>query len=126
VLDRNREGPVHVAIDLRRTVIAPPGVIVHRMSSLGDRVRWNASPPTVRPEHAALDVAGEQPDIAAMFRVFADAVQSRRTTAVRLREAVDSRPRVARRRLVIDLLSDLADGACSVQERPDLVDRGAP
>jgi hypothetical protein len=117
VLERGRDGVVHVAVDMRRSIDAPKGVVVHRMSRFEDRVRWNASPPVVRFEHAAIDVALKQPDVAALFRVLADALQSRRTTVARLEDAVASRPRLRSRALLEDLLGDLATGACSVLER---------
>ena len=38
------------------------GVVVHRTAGLDGRVRWNSSPPRVRIEHAAIDVAAGEPD----------------------------------------------------------------
>jgi hypothetical protein len=111
------DGPVHVAIDMRRTVTPPTGVVVHRMAGFHDRVRWSASPPAVRLEHAAIEVARQQQDVAAMFRVMADAVQCRRTTVEKLRAALRSRSRVPNRGLLMELLDDLATGAAPVLER---------
>ena len=54
------EGPVHVAVAHHRKVSAPDGVVVHRMADFDQRVRWNASPPSVRFEHAVIDVACSQ------------------------------------------------------------------
>jgi hypothetical protein len=117
VLDGPGEGPVHVAVDHRRTVRAPAGVVVHRMARLDDRVRWNQSPPAVRFECSVIDVALDKPDVAAMYQVLAGALQSRRTTVEKLRAEVGSRTRVRDRQLLAALLDDLAEGACSVLER---------
>jgi hypothetical protein len=75
----------------------------------------------LRYEHAVLDVASEQADVATTFRVLADAVQSRRTTARKLLETLHSRSRTSGRRLLEALLDDLATGACSVLEREYLL-----
>jgi hypothetical protein len=57
VTDPGAEGPVHVAVAHHRRLIAPDGVVVHRLADFDKRVRWNASPPTVRFEHAVIDLA---------------------------------------------------------------------
>ena len=117
VVDAGTDGPVHVAVSHHRKISAPTGVVVHRMVDLDERVRWNASPPRVRFEHAVIDVACRKPDVAGIFGVIADAVQSRRTTVAKLRSAVSARSRVRGRALLLDLLDDLEAGACSVLER---------
>ncbi len=53
------EGVIHVAVDRTRSPAAPPGVRLHHLAHLHDRVLWNADPPRVRFEHACLDVAAE-------------------------------------------------------------------
>jgi hypothetical protein len=48
-------------------VITPVGVRVHRLARLPERVRWNLSPPRLRPEDAVLDVAAAaRSDLAAL------------------------------------------------------------
>ena len=117
VVDAGAEGPVHVAVSHHRKISAPDGVVVHRMADFDQRVRSNASPPRVRFEHAVIDVACRKTDVAGIFRVLADGVQSRRTTTAKLREAVGTRTRVRDRALLLDLLDDPEAGACSVLER---------
>ena len=110
------DGPIHVAVDRTRTVDPPPGVVRHYLGWLDQRVRWNASPPRVRVEHAVLDLAaGSKDDFAAVAEI-AGAVQARRTTAHRLREALAQRERIARRAFLAGVLADVADGTCSVLE----------
>ena len=111
------EGPIHIAVHRDRVLRAPAGVVIHRLADLDTKVRWNASPPRVRVEHAAIDVAAEATDELSAIATLADAVRSRRTTATRLLEALDSRSRISRRRLLTAVLTDVTDGVCSTLER---------
>jgi hypothetical protein len=52
-----------------------------------------------------------------MFRTLSDVCQTRRTTPNRIRSALETRGRVPGKALLLDLLDDLATGACSVLER---------
>ncbi len=113
----SRQGPVHVAICDRRTVRAPMGTVVHRTVELSARVDWMKSPPRMLPAHAALDLALSQESVADMFRVLADALQTRELAVRDLRSALASRQRCRSRELVASLLDDLDTGACSVLER---------
>ena len=109
--------PIHVAVGLGRKPAPIPGVRFHRMAALDDRVQWTRSPPRVRIEHAAIDVAGSKARIDEQFTVFAAVVQSRRTEARRIVDALATRPRVRSRATLMGLLEDLDSGACSVLER---------
>jgi len=115
------EGPIHVAIDRKRTVRPLPGVVAHRTSDLAGRVLWIRSPPRVSLEHAAIDVAATQSDVLARFRVFADVVQTRLTTAGAIAEVLERRHAIPDRAVLLELLDDLACGACSVLEREYLL-----
>ncbi len=110
------DAPIHVAVDRSRTVEPPPGVVRHYLGSLDARVLWNASPPRVRVEHAVLDVAAGAADDFAVVAEIAEAVQSRRTTAGRLAEALAARERIARRGFLAGVIADVAEGTCSVLE----------
>lgn len=116
-----RNGPVHVAIDLRRTVRRVEGVVAHRTAGFQDRVSWLKAPPRTTLEHAAIDVAATKADIVEKFRVFADAAQTRETSADKIAQVLRARRGVADRRLLLELLDDLAAGACSVLEREYLL-----
>ncbi|HSV38751.1 MAG TPA: type IV toxin-antitoxin system AbiEi family antitoxin domain-containing protein [Nocardioidaceae bacterium] len=112
----SHEGLIHVAVSRDRRLVVPPGVQVQRMRYLDDRTLWNASPPRLRYEEAALDVAiGARSDFAALS-VLAGAVQSRRTTARRLLNRLDERTSAGRRAWLRGVLLDVAEGACSVLE----------
>lgn len=110
------QGPIHVAVDRRRTVSVPEGVALHHLTDLDRRAHWNLGPPRVRIEHAVLDVAASANDALDAIATLADAVQSRRTTAARLRAALDSRRRIPRRTFLEGVLADVASGTCSVLE----------
>ncbi|MET1059363.1 MAG: type IV toxin-antitoxin system AbiEi family antitoxin domain-containing protein [Nocardioides sp.] len=110
------EGVIHVAVDRERRVVAPVGVQVHRMVALEGRVLWNVGPPRLRYEEAALDVALDQATDFAALGVLSAACQSRRTTAARLIGSVEQRGRVTRRQWLVAVLTDVAEGTCSVLE----------
>jgi len=109
--------PIHVAIDRRRSLVADGDhVVVHHLADLDDKVAWNKSPPRIRIEHAVLDRAASASDDFAAVEVLSDAVQSRRTSADRIRAVLDGRQRIRRREFLAGVLDDIRDGACSVLE----------
>ena len=109
-------GPVHVAIDWSRRVVPRSGIRVHRVRDLEEKVRWNLSPPRVRVEVAAVEVAHRAPDELAAISALAAAVGARRTVPDRLREELQRRGRLHRRALLTGLLEDLEHGTHSVLE----------
>jgi hypothetical protein len=122
---RAHEGPgkssrdlatIEVAIDQARTIVAPVGVRVRRIDRFSERVLWNTGPPRLRYEDAAVDVAARARSDLATVAALADMVQSRRSTAARLAAEVASRTRIPRRAWMCDVLTDIADGTCSVLE----------
>lgn len=114
-------GPIHVAIDRKRTLVAPPGVRILRVSHLAERVLWNVSPPRVRLEHAVLEVAARARSDFRAIATMADAVQSRRTTGPRLAAALVARQRIARRSFLASVIEDITAGTCSVLEHGYLI-----
>lgn len=114
------ERTIHVAIDISRRVRPQPGLVVHRVTALDERVQWHLGPPRVRYDQAAIDVAADAPSDLAAIAVLAAPCQSRRTTARRLLVAVERRRRLTRRKWLIDVLSDVAAGTCSVLEHAHL------
>jgi hypothetical protein len=107
---------VHVAIDAARKVGDREGVRVHRTRHFETRVQWNLRPPRMRYEDSVLDVAADARDDLAAVAVLADACGSRRTTAGRLRSALEARSWSPRRRFLLEVLADVEAGACSVLE----------
>lgn len=110
------EAPIHVAVDVTRTVRRLPGCRVDRMTALHEHVLWNTSPPRVSPEVAGILVAAATERELGRIAVLADLCQSRRTTADRLLVALDSRSRVRGRDWLRAVLVDIRDGTSSVLE----------
>ena len=113
---------VQVAVDHRRRVTAPPGVDLRRTRALERFVHPAAVPPRLRLEHAAVLTASRQRRQDAAVAVLADVCQSRRTTAARLSSALDEHPRLPQRRLLAELLGDIAAGSFSALEHRYLRD----
>jgi hypothetical protein len=117
--------PIKVAVDHRRRVRAPAGVLPCRIVGLDDQVLWNTSPPRLRSEHAAIRLAAAaERDIDAVA-FLADAVGARMTTGPRLTEALTATTRIARRAFLEAVVADVTAGTCSTLERGylDLVER---
>lgn len=112
-----RTGQIHVAVEKDRHRRSVRGITVHRIGRLDARVTWKASPPRVTYEDAVIDVAVKAVDLFAAFTVMADATQTRLTTAESIAEALRSRDRLTRKARLLEMLDDLAQGACSVLER---------
>lgn len=109
-------GPIHVAVDWSRRVAPQDGIRIHRVRDLEERVQWNLSPPRVRVEVAAVEVAHRADDELGAISALAAAVGARRTVAGRLREEIERRGRLRRRDLLTALLDDLERGTHSVLE----------
>jgi hypothetical protein len=119
--DRGERQLVEVAIDESRRVRAPRGLRVRRVSAFDELVQAHLSPPRMRLEHAALDVAASQSSEDAAVATLADICQSGRSTPQRLRDALVARPTLPRRRILLEILDDVASGAYSALERRYLV-----
>lgn len=109
-------GLIHLAIDVSRRVQPQPGMRIHRVVGLEDKVRWNLTPPRIRPELAALELAHRAGNDLEAIAALTGVVGARRTTAQRLVEAMADRSRLRRRALLADLSADLAAGTHSVLE----------
>lgn len=113
---RRRESePIHVAIDHRRRITAPEGVVIHRLVELDKHV-FGASPPRLRLEDNALMMAGSASSELEAIGVLADTVGRRGVTAHAVRAALDRFPRLRRRAWIAELVDDLELGTASVLE----------
>ncbi|HWU21632.1 MAG TPA: type IV toxin-antitoxin system AbiEi family antitoxin domain-containing protein [Nocardioides sp.] len=109
-------GPIEVVIDHSRRVRAPNGVVIRRSRRYADAVQSNLTPPRLRYDDAVLDLADRSRDDLAAIGLIADACGSRRTTASRLLAVAHTLPRLRRRRWLESILTDVAEGTCSVLE----------
>ncbi|MCV7223560.1 type IV toxin-antitoxin system AbiEi family antitoxin domain-containing protein [Mycolicibacterium elephantis] len=111
---------VHIAVGAERNLRPLPRIVLHRTPDFERRAELDRSPPTIRLEHALIDVVGGElhnKDVAAAFAVLARLCASRRTTPQRILRVLATRQRVCGRRTLEAMLADLRDGACSVLER---------
>jgi hypothetical protein len=113
---------VEVAVAGRRHLEPTPGIRPCRLGDFEQVALLHLSPPRVRLEHAVLTVASRARSEDAAVAVLADACQSRRTTPALLRHRLDAMARLPRRRLLGEVLADVAQGAFSALERRYLRD----
>ena len=113
----NRAGAtIHVAIDASRTATRLPGVRVHRLVDLDDRVQWHLGPPRVRLEDALLAVCSETAHRVDALALVSDACRRRVTTPARLAAELARRPRVTHRAWLLSVLQEAVDGVQSLLE----------
>ncbi|WP_300676106.1 type IV toxin-antitoxin system AbiEi family antitoxin domain-containing protein [Nocardioides sp.] len=110
------DAPITVAVARHRHLTPTEGVTLRRAARFPLRVVWNASPPRMRFEDVALDLAAAAATEDAAIGWLADAAQARLTTADYLLQAVRERPRLPRRRFLGAVLLDVRAGTCSVLE----------
>jgi hypothetical protein len=108
--------PIHVSIDASRFLQQLDGVVLHRVRGLQSRVVWTLQPPRMHPDEVVLTLADEALTEQDVVSLVCRALQRRRTTAARLAGRLDQRSRMRRRAWLRRLLTDLADGTCSVLE----------
>jgi hypothetical protein len=122
-LDAGTESaPIELVVAWPRRVVDPPGVVTRQLVDYEGAVQANLSPPRVRVEQAALQVASRARTEDAAVAALGSVVQQRRTTAQRLLEALDAQPRLKHRRLLRAVLLDVASGTNSALERRYLRD----
>lgn len=108
--------PIEVAVDGERHVRRIPGIDVSRVKGLATHLQPNRIPPRVRLEHALVHAASSARSDADALAMLADACQQGRTTPSRLVRALLIEPRLPRRRFLLQVLEDVADGVYSVLE----------
>ncbi len=113
---KRAEHPLHVVVARDRRLDPPAGITLQRTDAFEQWVLWNVGPPRLRYEEAVIDVASRAPSDFAALGELSRAVQSRRTTAARMRRTVDQRARLPRRDWLSSVLDDVAAGTCSVLE----------
>lgn len=109
-------GPIHVMVDHPRHPKPPPGVRVRRARRFHETVQWNLSPPRMRYDDTIIDLAARARSDLDAVAVLADACGARRTTAARLLTRLGELPWVPRRDWLTRVLTDVAEGTCSVLE----------
>ncbi len=109
--------PIHVAVAEDRTFRATvPGVQVHRLTHLDQRVQWNRTPPRQRFEDALLSMCSRVGSREVALDLITEACRSRRTTPARLRDELAGRTNLGHRSWLLTVLDDAAHGVQSVLE----------
>lgn len=117
----NRPSPaIHVTVPKNRNPARKgkiPGVVVHRSDSILARRHPSMSPPCTRIDDTVLDLIQIAGSFDEAYDWICRAVGRRRTTAKRLRAALDARDRFPRRRETELALGDAGAGVLSWLER---------
>jgi very-short-patch-repair endonuclease len=111
-----RPSVVHLTVPRMRDAVRAPGLRVYRSDLSAGELRDLAEPRRVRVERAVLECAGACRSITDAIAVVATAIQRRLTTADRLRVALDLRPCLRHRALLIEVLDMCGNGAHSLLE----------
>lgn len=99
---------VQLSVPERRTVRSPAGVRVHRRREFERLLRGAAAPPRLRLEANVIDETDRATDVEAVLTLVFTATQGRFTTAGRLRAELARRPRHRWRRLLGEVLAEVA------------------
>ncbi len=119
-VNSRRGSTIHVAIPWECRRQALEGVRVVRTRDFATALHPGSGLPRIRYEHAVLDVLQSASGDMERISQLTLAVNSRRTSAARLRTALDRRPRLPGRKIVERLLEDIEEGTCSVLEHGHL------
>lgn len=110
------DGPIHVAIDHSRRLVAPPGVVVHRVVGLARQMFAGQRPPRLKLEDNALLQARVATSEMEVVGLLTEVIGRRGVTTDAVRAALKRHPRLPRRGFITDLLADVEAGTCSVLE----------
>lgn len=109
--------PIHVAVDRARSSPASlPGVRIHHVRDLRNRVDRHRRPPRMNVAAATIDTAGLATDDLGALAAVAKAVQARWTSPDALSAELALRTRARRGVWLRAILDDIAAGVCSVLE----------
>ena len=109
---------VHVTVPVTRRVARQPGLRVHYALHLAETRHPGLAPPRTRVEDTVLDqVDRPETSDARVITLVLRCCQRRLTTASRLTAALERRKKLRRRALLVDLLTEVAEGVASALER---------
>jgi hypothetical protein len=116
LLEPRKGSAIHIMVARGHTVAPLNGVVVH-YSGRAEAARHPALvPPRTRLEETVLDLADTERTTNGAIAWILDACASRRTTPGRLIEAMDARPRMRRRAILLAALGDARIGVHSILE----------
>ncbi len=109
--------PITIAVGGDRSIHQLEGYATRKMRALDVRTDWDAAPPRLRPEEAALDVASRAADLWAGVGVLSTVIDLRGVDAAVLKSAADRRARLRNALWLRPLLRDLERGRPLMLER---------
>ncbi len=109
-------GTLRIVVPATRTVAAPEGTLVVRSRHADTRTHDTAWPHRTTVEHTLWDLAAEARSLDAAVSLLARGCQQRQTTEAQLLRALETRPRQPDRRLMLEVLGEVGDGAESAAE----------
>lgn len=107
---------IHVAVDAKATPVLRPGIRLHWLADLEQRVQWNLGPPRVRLEDALLSMCAQAPTRLHALSLLSDACRRRRTTPARLGVELEHRRNLKHRAWLLDAVTETAQGVQSALE----------
>lgn len=116
LLGTNPGEPVHLAIDRKRRLAPPDGIVLHRVAHLSAMTRPGTRPPRLALEHDALLRAASAATETDVVAILTSTIGRLGTTVAAMRRALELHPTVRRRRLIVALLDDIDHGTDSVLE----------
>jgi len=116
LLDAREGRAVHVVVRSGSAAAPMKGVVIHYSQRVDVARHPVLEPPRTRLEETVLDLAAEEATPARATAWILSACASRRTTPDRLRAAMESRPRIRGRKMLLAALGDARTGVESILE----------
>lgn len=117
LLEPRKGDAIHVMVPRGHAVSPMKGVVIHYSRRAGVARHPALEPPRTRLEETVLDLAEAERTADGAISWILNACASRRTTPDRLLAAMDARPRIRRRKILLVALGDARIGIQSILER---------
>jgi hypothetical protein len=116
LIEPAKRSAIHVMVDRGHPVAPMTGVVIHYSGRVDLARHPVLEPPRTRLEETVLDLAEAERTATGAISWILDACASRRTKPSRLAEAIDARPRMRWRKLLLAALGDARAGVHSILE----------
>lgn len=114
--ERHDADPIDIVVRHGRYPASLHGVRIRASRRFEESVQLQLSPPRQRYDDAIIELADRTRDEVRATAILADACGGRRTTAARLLSRMGQMSRLRRREWLAGVLTDVAEGTCSVLE----------
>lgn len=110
------DSAIHVTVPAGRKVRPPMGVKVHRSRNVSSAAHPALTPPRTRIEVTVLDLIDGSARADEAVALLAQACQQRLTTPAKLAQSLRQRPNLRWRKLLVEMLHDIRQGAQTLLE----------